>query len=74
MNTQRITISFPNYLYEFLTKKIPPRKVSGFVAQAVEKELLKVDQDPVEGFIAMRQKLPKFKTAAIIKAIRQGRE
>jgi len=73
MNTQRITISIPTYLYENLIRQLPAGKVSRFVAQAIEKELMKGETEPIEEFIALREKLPKKHRAEIIKAIKKGR-
>lgn len=70
---QRMTVSLPAYLYENLIKLVPPRKISSFVSAAVEKEILKVDVDPVADFITLRQKLPKVKSKVIFEAIRKGR-
>lgn len=47
MNTQRITVSLPKYLYEDLVQLVPTGRISNFVAQAVEKELIEVDIDPI---------------------------
>lgn len=73
MNTQRITVSLPKYLYEDLVQLIPAGRVSHFVAQALENKLMEVDEDPIEEFIALRKKLPKAKKATILKAIKKGR-
>lgn len=72
MNTQRITVSLPNYLYEDLVKQMPAGRVSRFVARAVEKELM-AQSDPVEDFIVLRKKLPKKEKPQILKAIKKGR-
>jgi len=74
MNTQRFTISFPAYLYEYLIHHIPSGKVSSFVAQAVEKELVNIDNDPVEEFVSLRNKLPRKSQSQILRAIKQGRK
>lgn len=73
MNTQRITISLPKYLYEELVRQVPSGGVSNFVAQAIEKEMIKADIDPIEEFISLKDKLPKKKKATILKAIKEGR-
>lgn len=73
MNTQRITISLPKYLYENLLQQIPAGKVSSFVAQTIEKQLMTLPADPIDEFIDLRKKLPKRKKLDIIKAIKRGR-
>ena len=74
-NTQRITISLPDYLYQQLQTYAPKRQVSRFVTEAVEAKILdkKIPTDPIEDFIAFRDKLPKFTTKQILKAIHRGR-
>ena len=72
-NTQRITVSFPKYLYEDLVQLVPTGQVSSFVAQAVEKELIEAGGDPFEEFIKLREKFPKRRREQIIRAIRKGR-
>jgi len=73
MNTQRITVSLPGYLYEDLLAQMPPGRVSRFVAQAVEKELTGLGTDPVEEFISLQKKLPKREKNEVLKAIKKGR-
>lgn len=73
MNIQRITVSLPSYLYENLVRQMPAGQVSRFVAKAVEKELMKMEIEPIKEFIALREKLPKKNKAEIIEAIRKGR-
>lgn len=77
MNIQRMTISLPDYLYQQLTKLLPPRKRSSFVAQIIEQEIwkIKVTQDPIDDFFEFmkKNKLSKLKRTDILKAIRKGR-
>lgn len=73
MNMQRITISIPKYLYEDLVRQLPPRKISGFTARALEKGLMELEIDPTEEFIQLREKLPKIQKAKILRAIKKGR-
>lgn len=70
---QRITISVPEYLYESLTQRIPAGKLSRFAAQALEKELMKFNTNPIEEFVKLRKVLPKKKKGEILKAIQKGR-
>lgn len=72
-NTQRITVSFPKYLYEDLVQLVPSGQVSSFVAQAVEKELIEAEGDPFEEFMKLRKKFPKKRREEIMKAIKKGR-
>lgn len=73
MSTQRVTISLPKYLYEDLVQQIPKGEVSQFVSQAVEKELLDQETNPIREFIQLREKLPKMKREEVLKAIKKGR-
>lgn len=52
---------------------MPSGRVSRFVAQAVEKELIELETDPIEEFVALREKLPKKDPPKILKAIKKGR-
>lgn len=74
-NTQRLTISLPDYLYQQLQAHAPKRQVSRFVTEAIEEKVLeeKIPTDPVEDFIRQRDKLPKFSYKQIRKAIERGR-
>lgn len=73
MSMQRVTVSLPKYLYDSLVRQIPAGKVSGFVTQALEKELMELDADPIKEFIKLRKKLPKKKKLDILRAIQKGR-
>lgn len=73
MNVQRITVSLPDYLYKDLVRQMPAGRVSRFVAKAVEKELMELGANPVEEFVALREKLPKKNRTEIIKMIKKGR-
>lgn len=72
---QRVTITLPTYLYQQVTKVTPPRMVSGFIAKAVEKQIMETISvvDPVDDFLAQRDSLPKFTTQQIKNAISKGR-
>jgi hypothetical protein len=75
MNTQRLTISLPNYLYQNLLKITEPRKISRFITSVLEEKIinLKTSQNPIKDFLALRSKLPKKKGDQILKAIKKGR-
>jgi len=45
MNTQRITISMPDYLYTQLLAAVPAGQISKFVSVSTEKNLLKIKTD-----------------------------
>ena len=77
LNTQRVTVSLPNYIYERLVKQVPERQVSRFVAGVLEEKLLASlgkSNDPVDDFLEMRKKVPKFSYKKIREAINKGRE
>lgn len=77
MSTQRLTVSLPTYLYQRIRTKLPRRKVSRFVAKAVENELFQLEnapQDPVEDWLRLRESLPKLSTEKILRAIAKGRQ
>jgi len=75
MNTQRLTISLPNYLYQNLLKIAEPRKISRFITSVLEEKIinLKTSQNPVKDFLALRSKLPKKNGDQILKEIKKGR-
>ncbi len=73
MSMQRITVTIPDYIYADLTKLVPERGVSSFVAKALEKELLLETNDPIKDFIEFKDKLPCRKNKEILKAINKGR-
>lgn len=74
MDTQRITISLPGYIYKRLRKTIPSRGISQFVAKTVEKELMDMKaEDPIQGFFELQNHFPKLTTKQILNAIRKGR-
>ena len=76
MNYQRITVSLPTHIYEDLLRLFGKGKISGVVAEAVEKRILdkKLEpKDPVEAFFAHKKDLPKLTHRQIMTAIRKGR-
>ncbi|MFV1917430.1 MAG: hypothetical protein ACC618_03060 [Patescibacteria group bacterium] len=75
MNTQRITVSIPKYLYDQLVAVVSTRKVSKYVARALERQLLEEkDKDPINEFTSLREKLPKIPRKAILAGIKKGRQ
>ena len=76
-NTQRITISLPDYLYQQLQTYAPKRQVSRFVAEAVEAKILDktIPTDPIEDFITLKHSLnlPKLTFKQLKAAIAKGR-
>ena len=73
VHTYRITISLPYTVYTNLKRHVGKGKVSQFIAEAVEKELVRREIDAVEEFMALRAKLPKKNKEQILKAIKKGR-
>lgn len=75
MNTQRITISIPGYLYRRLVTSVAPRGVSNFVARALEEKLLVSPKqtDLIGYFFALKTKLPQKDKKEILEAIKKGR-
>ena len=76
MNTQRVTVSLPNYVYEDLLALIPRGDISGFVSEATEEKLLEKKlepKDPVKAFCDLRKVTPKLNDRQIMEAIRRGR-
>ena len=72
MNTQRVTVSLPIYLYQQLTEKVKSGEVSGFIARAVEDKLMctpESKEDAVTSFLKLRNKLPKFTKQVVILAL-----
>lgn len=76
LNTQRLTISLPAYLYELLVSRVEKRRLSQYVRKTLEKELIKseVIGDPIDDFFAARAFLPKKTRVQIKNAIKKGRE
>lgn len=77
LNTRRVTVSLPGYIYEKLIKQIPQRRVSRFVSSVLEEKLLasiEKSGDPIDDFLEMRKKVPKLSYQKIRKAIDKGRE
>lgn len=75
MNTQRITISLPNYLYEQLTSLLHKGNISRYITEAVEEKIIvtKIKTDPIDEFLSLRKTFPKKNIKQILKAIRRGR-
>lgn len=75
MNSQRVTISLPNYLYQKLIARTASGKISSFVAHVLEKDLFgtEMKKDPIEEFFALRKTLPKISRKQILNAIHKGR-
>jgi hypothetical protein len=76
MDTQRITISIPNYLYQQIIDTVPKRKVSSYLAGIIEERIVcgNKDCDPVEDFFNLRKKVPKISFQDIKIAIEKGRK
>lgn len=77
LNTQRVTVSLPSYIYGRLIKQVPERQISRFVADVLEEKLLASlikSRDPIDDFLEMRKKVPKLSYKKIREAINKGRE
>lgn len=74
MDTQRITISLPHYIYRRLLSSVPRRGISNFVSKTLEEKLVTTsDGDPIEAFFNLQARFPKLTTEKILGAIRKGR-
>gem|GEM_PF-2393473 len=76
MNTQRITISMPDYLYTQLLATVPAGQISKFVSTATEDKIvsqkLTKRVDPIEHFLSLGGTL-KANPKQIRNAINKGR-
>lgn len=74
ITTQKISISLPSYLYDYLATTVSGREISSYVTDAVEHKILNEKiNNPITDFIALREQLPKFSSQEILSAIHQGR-
>ena len=79
INTQRLTISLPDYVYSQLIAMYSRGEVSRVISEAAEKLLIEqkieAKTNPVEDFINFRNsvKFPKMTDRQIKKAINRGR-
>lgn len=74
ITTQKISVSLPFHLYDYLSANIPPREISSYISEAVEHKILNEKvTSAVDNFLSLKANLPKFKKQAVLKAIHQGR-
>lgn len=74
ITTQKISVSLPFHLYDYLAINIPSREISSYISEAVEHKILNEKvSSAVNSFLALKSKLPKFKNKTILSAIHQGR-
>jgi hypothetical protein len=79
MNTQRLTISMPNYLYDQLMSNFGRGQVSQFISEATEKLMIsrkiEAKTDPVEDFLNLKKEFdfPKLTAKQVKNAISKGR-
>lgn len=76
MNYQRITISLPSNTYTDVLAIAGKGNVSSFIANATKSMVLDKKltiTDPIDAFLAHRDKLPKLTDAQIMANIRRGR-
>lgn len=77
MSTQRLTITLPDYLHDWLMNDVPARQVSQFVSKALEEKiltLLRTRKNPIDEFLALRKKTPKISQKEIFTAIEKDRQ
>lgn len=77
INTQRLTISLPNYLYDQLMAFYGRGEVSQFVSEAVESRIIaaKINKEtyPEDELLKLKKKLPRITRTQILRAIAKGR-
>lgn len=79
MNMQRITISLPSDVHTLLTQHVGSGNVSRFITQTIHSRLVEekitktLQKDPVRSFLALRERVGKLPTKAILTAIHRGR-
>jgi hypothetical protein len=77
MNTRRITISLPNYLYDQLMAIYGRGRISRFISEVAERTIiaykLEKTASPAEELLRLKKTLPKITSAKIFKAIAKGR-
>jgi len=79
MNTQRLTISLPNHLYDQLMSNFGRGQISQFISEATEKLIIskKIEAkiNPVEEFLNLKKELdlPKLTAKQVKQAINKGR-
>ena len=76
MNTQRVTISLPVYVFTKLKQQVPKRKISSFIGKIVEEKMLSLPTrsiDPVKDFLSLRKEMPSQSEEKIKTAIAHGR-
>ena len=74
MTVNKISISLPVHIAEYLSATVGKRHVSRFITKVLQEKLLRdTSKDPVEDFIAIRNRLPRVSDHAIRAAITKGR-
>ncbi|MFZ2199984.1 MAG: hypothetical protein WAV40_04305 [Microgenomates group bacterium] len=74
ITTQKISVSLPIHLFDYLSANIPPRELSSYISEAVEHKVLNEKiTSTVDNFLALKSKMPKFTKQTILHAIHQGR-
>lgn len=75
---KRITITLPDYIYDFLRRKVKPGWISDFVVKAIQTRIagavITKNEGPWEVFLSWREKLPKYSTQEILQTIHEGRK
>lgn len=77
INTQRLTISLPDYVYDQLMMMYSRGQISKFISEAVEKEIVSDKfarkSSPAEELLRLKKGLPKITRVQIFKAMAKGR-
>jgi len=74
ITTQKISVSLPSHLYDYLVATVSPREISSYISQAIERTMLsdKIDNS-IDSFLDLRKITPKFKNQDLLLAIHKGR-
>jgi len=74
ITTQKISVSLPSHLYDYLAATVSPREISSYISQAIERTMLsdKIDNS-IDSFLDLRKITPKFKNQDLLLAIHKGR-
>ena len=78
MNTQRLTISLPDYLYDQLMMMFDRGRISKFISEATEKMIIEKRMeekvDPIDEILRLKKNLPNISGKKILEAIHKGRK
>lgn len=80
MNIQRITISMPENIYGLLTQSVDSGNISRYISETVHSRLIAetmektIQKDPIDDFLALRNRTVKRSTKQVLNAIHTGRQ